>query len=81
MANHHDLPVSASNAESLDMITMNSRVTYVEEPGGEHRTVTLVHPRKANALEGRISVLSPVGRALLRGTSGLRILASERVAS
>jgi transcription elongation GreA/GreB family factor len=78
MANHHELPVSASNAEPFDVITMNSRVIYVEEPGGERRSVTLVHPREAHALEGRISVLSPVGRALLRRAPRLHILVSER---
>jgi regulator of nucleoside diphosphate kinase len=77
MANHHELPVSAGDAESLVVIRMNSRVTYVAEPDGERRSVTLVHPREANALEGRISVLSPVGHALLGLTPGLRILASE----
>lgn len=48
-----------------DRVAMNSRVTYREEPRGEARTVILVPPREANAAEGRISVLSPVGRALL----------------
>lgn len=44
---------------------MNSVVTYREEFGGARRTVAVVHPNEANAAEGRISVLSPVGRALL----------------
>ena len=48
-----------------DRVAINSRVTYREEPRGEPRTVILVHPSNANATEGRISVLSPVGRALL----------------
>lgn len=48
-----------------DRVAINSRVTYREEPHGERRTVMLVHPSDANATEGRISVLSPVGRALL----------------
>ena len=48
-----------------DRVAINSRVTYREEPCGEPRTVVLVHPSDANATEGRISVLSPVGRALL----------------
>jgi regulator of nucleoside diphosphate kinase len=50
---------------SADRVAINSRVTYREEPRGEPRTVILVHPSDANATEGRISVLSPVGRALL----------------
>ena len=65
MANHHELPVSAGEADSLAAITMNSLVTYVEEPGGEPRNVTLVRPAEASTVEGRISVFSPIGRALL----------------
>lgn len=57
MVSHERLPA--------DRVAMNSRVTYREEPRGELRTVILVHPSDANASEGRISVLSPVGRALL----------------
>lgn len=77
-----------------DRVAINSRVTYREEPRGEPRTVVLAHPRDANASEGRISVLSPVGRALLgRGPGALsttdvpgghamtiRVLAAERSA-
>lgn len=48
-----------------DRVAMGSRVTYREEPFGVRRLVTVVHPSHANAAEGRISVLSPVGRALL----------------
>jgi len=48
-----------------DRVAMNSRVAYREEPDGEPRKVALVHPARANASEGAISVLSPVGRALL----------------
>jgi regulator of nucleoside diphosphate kinase len=53
-----------------DRIGMNSRVTYVQEPGGARRTVVLVHPSEADLAAGRISVLSPVGRALLGRTAG-----------
>lgn len=77
-----------------DRVAINSRVTYREEPHGERRTVMLVHPSDANATEGRISVLSPVGRALLGRKPGamssmgvpggravtIRVLAAERSA-
>lgn len=53
-----------------DRVAMGSSVTYCEEPGGERRTVALVHPGDAEPSEGRISVLSPVGRALLGRKSG-----------
>jgi regulator of nucleoside diphosphate kinase len=45
-------------------------VTYEELPARAHRRVTLVVPRQADAGAGRISVLSPVGRALLGQPSG-----------
>lgn len=53
-----------------DRVAINARVTYRETPHGEPRTVILVHPSDANASEGRISVLSPVGRALLGRNPG-----------
>lgn len=53
-----------------DRVAMNSRVTYREEPGGATRSVVIVHPREADASSGRISVLSPVGRALLGRKAG-----------
>ncbi len=53
-----------------DRVAMNSRVTYREEPRGKPRTVVLVHPHEANIAEGRISVLSPAGRALLGRRAG-----------
>jgi regulator of nucleoside diphosphate kinase len=62
---HEELPA--------DRVAMNSRVTYREEPSGERRTVVLAHPAEANAAQGRISVLSPVGRALLGRRAGALI--------
>ena len=47
------------------VVAMNSVVEYVELPGGTVRDVVLVHPSAADVSAGRISVLSPVGRALL----------------
>jgi regulator of nucleoside diphosphate kinase len=53
-----------------DRIAMDAKVEYYEEPDGERRSVILVHPIEANAAVGRISVLSPVGLALLGRTPG-----------
>lgn len=49
---------------------LHSTVTYEELPGRLRRRVTLVNPRDADASAGRISVLSPVGRALLGQAKG-----------
>ena len=48
-----------------DCVRLHSTVTYEEQPAGKHRTVTLVLPKEADPARGRISVLSPIGRALL----------------
>ena len=53
-----------------DRVAMNSRVAYRVEPGGARRSVALVHPTEAAPSDGRISVLSPVGRALLGRRAG-----------
>ena len=53
-----------------DRVAMNSRVSYEELPRGARRTVTLVYPADADAGEGRISVLSPIGLALLGRAPG-----------
>lgn len=52
-----------------DVVTMNSRVVFVNETTGERREVTLVYPGNADIDAGRISVLVPIGTALL----GLRV--------
>jgi regulator of nucleoside diphosphate kinase len=52
-----------------DVVTMNSRVVFENETTGERREVTLVYPGNADIDAGRISVLVPVGTALL----GLRV--------
>jgi regulator of nucleoside diphosphate kinase len=46
-------------------VRLHSTVAYEELPSGIRRRVTLVNPREADAGRGRISVFSPIGRALL----------------
>jgi regulator of nucleoside diphosphate kinase len=58
-----------------DHVGMNSLVSYREEPHGPSRTVAVVHPKEANPAKGRISVLSPVGRALLGRKPGAVVAA------
>ncbi len=53
-----------------DVVTMNSSVVYEHEASGERRTITIVHPYRADVAQGRISVLAPVGRALLGRAAG-----------
>jgi len=52
-----------------DVVTMNSRIIFEDETTGERREVTLVYPAQADINAGKISILVPVGTALL----GLRV--------
>jgi regulator of nucleoside diphosphate kinase len=47
------------------VVTMNSRVRVFDENEGRELVLTLVYPSQADADAGRISVLAPVGSALL----------------
>ena len=47
------------------VITMNSLVTVSDLTGGSRREITLVYPHEAEPAAGRISVLAPLGTALL----------------
>jgi regulator of nucleoside diphosphate kinase len=48
-----------------DVITMNSRAELLDLENGETVTFTLVFPAEANIEEGKISVLAPIGAAML----------------
>lgn len=48
-----------------NVVTMNSKVRFRDEVTSEESEVTLVYPQDANANEGKVSVLAPVGSALL----------------
>ncbi|HQR04113.1 MAG: nucleoside diphosphate kinase regulator [Proteobacteria bacterium] len=51
-----------------DVVTMNSRVVYQDDDAS--MTLTLVYPEQADAAAGRVSVLSPIGSALLGAHTG-----------
>ncbi|MFP2904836.1 nucleoside diphosphate kinase regulator [Pyxidicoccus sp. 3LFB2] len=57
--------VVASETVPPTVVTMNSTVIFEDEETGEQRKVTLVYPRDARSEEGRISVLAPMGSALI----------------
>ena len=48
-----------------DVVTMRSRLRVAESGVSDAREIALVYPDEADAGQGRISVLSPVGTALL----------------
>jgi regulator of nucleoside diphosphate kinase len=54
----------------IDVITMNSQADLVDLDTGEKVTFTVVFPHNANVDEGRISVLAPLGAAMLGYRTG-----------
>lgn len=56
-----------------DVVTMGARVAFEDESTRVKREVTLVYPEEADASAGRISVLAPIGAALLGLRVGQRI--------
>lgn len=56
-----------------DTVTMHSRVIYRDENTGMTREVELVYPDEADPMAGRVSVLAPVGCALLGLRAGQAI--------
>ncbi|MDX2087825.1 MAG: nucleoside diphosphate kinase regulator [Kofleriaceae bacterium] len=78
----HDTPASDSLEDELaravvvdqravpgDVVTMNSDVVYEDLDTGVRRKVKVVYPKDADAPRGHVSVLAPIGSALL----GLRV--------
>jgi regulator of nucleoside diphosphate kinase len=56
-----------------DVVTIDSRVTFEDERSGSVREVTVVYPSAADASAGRISVLAPIGAALIGLRTGSAI--------
>ena len=56
--------VVADDALPDGVVSMDATVVF-ENQDGRRREVTLVYPEQADAARGRISVLSPIGSALL----------------
>lgn len=52
-----------------DVVTMNSTVRLVDEADGHEHELSLVYPRDVDGAAGKVSVLAPVGSAML----GLRV--------
>jgi regulator of nucleoside diphosphate kinase len=65
--------IVSDEALPADVVIMNSRVAYTDETTGLRRLVTIVWPEEANGSEGRVSVLAPVGSALLGLSAGQAI--------
>lgn len=47
------------------LVAMNSEVTFRDDISTQERTVTLVYPEAADVDAGKISILTPIGAALI----------------
>jgi regulator of nucleoside diphosphate kinase len=55
-----------------DVVGIGSRVTWRDETTGQEQTATLVWPEEADIDAGRVSVLTPIGVALIGLKAGSR---------
>ncbi|MCU0811508.1 MAG: nucleoside diphosphate kinase regulator [Thiobacillaceae bacterium] len=65
--------IARPEAMPPDVVTMNSRVRFVLEPGGREMEMTLVYPRDFTGQPGQLSVAVPAGIAVLGLTIGQHI--------
>ncbi len=61
----HDVPPT--------VVTMNSEVVYEDCATGERRAVRIVFPNEADAGRGKVSVMAPIGSALIGLSVGQEI--------
>jgi len=59
---------------AADVVTMRSQLVIADAHTGQRQTITLCYPADADAATGQVSVLSPVGLALI----GTRVGATAR---
>jgi regulator of nucleoside diphosphate kinase len=57
--------VLAKGLQPEDIVCMNGEVTFRDDTTGKVRTVTLVYPEEADIAQAKISVMTPVGTALI----------------
>ncbi len=57
--------IAPSGSVLRGVVTMGSQVEFRDDTTGQSRTVCLVYPDEADLAAGKLSVLSPVGAALI----------------
>lgn len=66
-----------NNSVSSETVRMGSTVTF-DTNSGDRKTVTLVFPADADISEGRVSILTPIGTALIGLSTGQAIMWADR---
>ena len=67
----------ADNAVAANIVRMGSTVRFKPDTG-EEKTVTLVFPGEADIAQGKVSVLTPIGTALLGLSAGQSMMWTAR---
>lgn len=62
--------IVAPDEVPANVVTLNSRIRFLDLDSNQERIVTLVFPSNADLSEGRISVTSPLGAAVLGYAAG-----------
>ena len=62
--------IVTSSKMPKNVVSMGSTVTYRDETTGQEKSVTLVYPEEADITQLRVSVMTPIGVALLGLTEG-----------
>lgn len=65
--------VVSSDQIPADVVTMRSRVRIVDLRTGEQLVYRIVYPHEANYAANKISILAPIGMALLGYSAGTEI--------
>lgn len=65
--------VVADNELPDNIVRMHSTVTYSTHVFGEERRLTLVYPKEADIDAGKVSVMTPIGAALIGMKAGNKI--------
>lgn len=65
--------IVSSDLIDADVVTMNSRIRVRDRANGRSTTLTLVFPERADPESDRISVIAPLGAALLGYRVGDRV--------
>lgn len=65
--------ILANAGQLRGLVTMGSEVVFRDDENGRSRIVTLVYPDEADLDAGKISVLTPIGAALIGLSTGQTI--------
>jgi transcription elongation factor GreA len=73
MLEHHLAGAEVAESAGGDSIGVGSRVSYRDAESGKVAEVTIVHQLEASLADGKLSVESPIGEALLGAMAGQQV--------